>query len=121
VIEFSKDNKKIILSHTKVYQDVQAGEKARQESKAKKEDRDTRRAVKKIKENVEKTTLGDLEALANLKSDMEQEAKEKLEKMSKQKKTSAKKESDEKETEKKETEKKEDKKKEDSDKKEADK
>ena len=92
VIEFSKDNKKIILSHARVYQDVQAGEKAKADASAKKEEQTTRRAVKKIKDSVEKTTLGDLSVLANLKSDMEQEAREKLEKMSKQKKGAAKKE-----------------------------
>jgi len=92
VIEFSKENKKIILSHSKVYQDVQAGEKAKADAVAKKEEQSTRRAVKKIKDSVEKTTLGDLSVLAELKSDMEQEAREKLEKMSKQKKGATKKE-----------------------------
>lgn len=92
VIEFSKENKKIILSHSKVYQDIQAGEKAKADVAAKKEEQSTRRAVKKIKDSVEKTTLGDISALAALKSDMEQEAREKLEKMSKQKKGSTKKE-----------------------------
>ena len=92
VIEFSKENKKIILSHTRVYQDVQAEEKAKETAQARKEERATQRSVKKIKDSVEKTTLGDIEALATLKSDMEQEAREKLEKMSKRKKTAAKKE-----------------------------
>ena len=92
VIEFSKDNKKIILSHSRIYQDVQAGEKAKANATARKEEQTTRSAVKKIKDSVEKTTLGDLSVLANLKSDMEQEAREKLEKMSKQKKGAAKKE-----------------------------
>jgi small subunit ribosomal protein S1 len=92
VIEFSKENKKIILSHVKVYQDARAAEKAKADSQAGKEEQSTRRAVKKIKDSVEKTTLGDISALAELKSDMEQEAREKLEKMSKQKKTAVKKE-----------------------------
>lgn len=91
MIEFSKDNKKIILSHSKVYMDVQAGEKAKANATARKEEQTTRSAVKKIKDSVEKTTLGDLSVLANLKSNMEQEAREKLEKMSKQKKGAAKK------------------------------
>ncbi|MEZ5195461.1 MAG: 30S ribosomal protein S1 [Bacteroidales bacterium] len=90
VIEFSKENKKIILSHSKVYQDVQAEEKAKETAKERNEERATQRTVKKIKDSVEKTTLGDIEALATLKSDMEQEAREKLEKMSKRKKTAEK-------------------------------
>ncbi len=92
VIEFSKENKKIILSHAKVYQDAQAAEKAKADAVANKDDLSTKRAVKKLKDSSEKTTLGDISALQELKSDMEQEAREKLEKMSKQKKTSAKKE-----------------------------
>jgi small subunit ribosomal protein S1 len=41
-----------------------------------KHDRDEgNRAVKKIKESIEKTTLGDLDVLSNLKSEMEQTEK----------------------------------------------
>jgi small subunit ribosomal protein S1 len=36
----------------------------------KKKEKDTKKAVKKLKDNLEKTTLGDLDALANLKADM---------------------------------------------------
>jgi small subunit ribosomal protein S1 len=90
VIEFSKENKKIILSHSKVHQDSQAAEKAKSEARTRSDEKATRRVVKKIKDSAEKTTLGDITALAELKSDMEQEARAKLEKMSKQKKTSAK-------------------------------
>ena len=86
VIEFSKDSKKIILSHSRIWQDTKADEKAKETAAARKEEKATQRAVKKVKENVEKTTLGDISALANLKSDMEKEAKAKLEKMSKEKK-----------------------------------
>ncbi|MGE5382709.1 MAG: 30S ribosomal protein S1 [Omnitrophica WOR_2 bacterium] len=75
VIEFSKENKKIILSHSRIFQDV-AAEKAKETSNAKESaETTTKRAVKKLKDNLEKTTLGDLEALANLKSDMEQSEK----------------------------------------------
>ena len=102
VIEFSKENKKIILSHTKILQDVKAEEKAKEVAKTKKDERSTKRAVKKLKDGVEKSTLGDIEALATLKSDMEQEAKAKLEKMSKEKKGRTKKEEPKKEEVKKE-------------------
>ncbi len=75
VIEFSKENKKIILSHSRIFQDVTA-EKTKEASAAKESaETTTKRAVKKLKDNLEKTTLGDLEALANLKSDMEQSEK----------------------------------------------
>jgi small subunit ribosomal protein S1 len=70
VIEFSKENKKIILSHTRVYQESAGGEK-RGESDEKKKAKDvTKKTVKKMKDNLERTTLGDIESLAHLKSDM---------------------------------------------------
>ncbi len=78
VIEFSKENKKIILSHSKIYQDVQNTEKNKDSKLSLKKENDTKKAVKKIKDNLEKTTLGDIESLANLKADMvkaEEEAK----------------------------------------------
>jgi small subunit ribosomal protein S1 len=79
VIEFSKENKKIILSHTRVYQDVQYAEKAREDKEQKAQARATQKNVKKIKDNLEKTTLGDIDGLAQLRNEMEQEAREKLE------------------------------------------
>ncbi|MCK9618734.1 MAG: 30S ribosomal protein S1 [Lentimicrobiaceae bacterium] len=80
VIEFSKDNKKIILSHSKIFQDAQTATKAQEQSQADDAEKSTKKAVKKIKDNLEKTTLGDIEALVNLKSDMEQSEKEAKEK-----------------------------------------
>jgi small subunit ribosomal protein S1 len=71
VIEFSKENKKIILSHAKLYLDAKAAEKAREEKANESEEMKTKRAVKKLKDNLEKTTLGDIESLANLKASME--------------------------------------------------
>jgi DNA anti-recombination protein RmuC len=41
--------------------------------------RSAKQVVKKIKDNLEKATLGDIEGLQQLKSDMEQEARDKLE------------------------------------------
>ena len=76
VIEFSKENKKIIVSHTRVNQDVVEGDNHTDDSEAKKE-RNTKKTVKKINETLEKTTLGDLDVLANLKEEMEKEAGEK--------------------------------------------
>jgi small subunit ribosomal protein S1 len=70
VIEFSKDNKKIILSHTKMNQDAVSAGKDKEASAEKNKAKATKKAVKKIKDNLEKTTLGDIESLANLKSEM---------------------------------------------------
>ncbi|MCF8364617.1 MAG: 30S ribosomal protein S1 [Bacteroidales bacterium] len=79
VIEFSKENKKIILSHSRVFQDVQYAEKAKEDKEQKDQALSAQQAVKKIKDNLEKTTLGDIGGLAQLKTEMEAEAREKLE------------------------------------------
>ena len=77
MIEFSKENKKIILSHTRLFEEDQRATKARESKKAATESKSTQRNVKNLKDNLEKTTLGDLDVLANLKSDMEKEEKSK--------------------------------------------
>ena len=73
VIEFSKENKKIVVSHTRTHQDSVEGGK--NESEDAKKDRATKKTVKKINETLEKTTLGDLSVLASLKEEIEKEAK----------------------------------------------
>jgi small subunit ribosomal protein S1 len=68
VIEFSKDAKKIFVSHTRTFEDDKKAEEAKdKQAKAK----NTKKIIKKVKDNVEKTTLGDIAGLAELKSEME--------------------------------------------------
>ncbi len=64
VIEFSKENKKIVISHTRLWQPE---EPRREEKKGNTESA----AVKKINEGLEKTTLGDIDVLASLKEEMD--------------------------------------------------
>ncbi len=71
VIEFNKDSKKIIVSHTNIFKEEQAGEKAKAENEAKTVAEEEKKAIKKLNESVEKSTLGDIEALSNLKDAME--------------------------------------------------
>ncbi len=72
VIEFSKSNKRIVLSHSRVFED----KKRTDEGEARKTERDEfKKATKKVKSNIEKTTLGDITELANLKSEMEENEK----------------------------------------------
>ncbi len=85
VIEFNKENKKIILSHSRIFQDAQAAQKREERSKVVSKDKSTKGNVKRLKDSLEKTTLGDLEALANLKEEMQTEERAKLEAMSKRK------------------------------------
>ena len=75
VIEFSKENKKIIVSHTRIHQDAAEGERVKNENDEAKKERATKKTVKKINETLEKTTLGDLSVLANLKEEIEKEEK----------------------------------------------
>jgi small subunit ribosomal protein S1 len=67
VIEFNKKSKKIVLSHTQMFKASEAEVKAEKKTQAKK----ASKAVKKVNENVEKTTLGDLDALSALKANLE--------------------------------------------------
>jgi small subunit ribosomal protein S1 len=76
VIEFSKENKKILVSHSKIHQDIISTDKESEKTKQKSKERSTNKAVKKIKENLEKSTLGDIDVLANLKADMDLSEKE---------------------------------------------
>ena len=64
VLEFNKESKKILVSHTKVWGEVEA-------KKAKSTASKTSRAVRTINDSREKTTLGDLEALSALKDKMD--------------------------------------------------
>ena len=75
VTEFNKGSKKITLSHTRTYEEVKR-EEARKEAREKDaEANSTQKAVRKLKDNLEKTTLGDISDLADLKSRLEAEEK----------------------------------------------
>ena len=66
ILEFNKEGKKILVSHTKVWGEVEA-------KRAKSNASRTSKAVRNINDNSEKTTLGDLDALAALKDKMEKD------------------------------------------------
>jgi len=72
VLEFSKNAKKIIVSHSRVYEDAK---KAEGKAKRKEEDVNVKKTQAKLKSNMEKTTLGDISDLEKIKSDMEASAK----------------------------------------------
>ncbi len=75
VIEFNKESKKIIVSHSKLNEEIVAGEKAAATAEKKAASDDAKKAVKKVKESVEKTTLGDMGGLSSLKADLEESEK----------------------------------------------
>ncbi len=72
VIEFSKSAKRIILSHSRVYEDVKKSEET---AKKKASARQTQKGMKAVKDNLEKTTLGDISELAALRTQMEEKEK----------------------------------------------
>ncbi len=75
VLEFNKDSRKIIVSHTRVFEE-DAKEKADMDRKAKAQNRVTAsRAVDNLNKKSEKSTLGDLDSLAALKASMEEKEK----------------------------------------------
>ena len=82
VIEFNKDAKRIILSHSRIHEEAKRAEKAVVEGEEPK--KATKRGAKKEEAPavaipvIEKTTLGDIQSLADLKDQMVSEAAEKL-------------------------------------------
>ncbi len=73
VTEFSKDAKKIFVSHTRTFEDdKKVAEEGEKQSKA----NSTKKAMKKVSDNIEKTTLGDVSDLAKLKSELTKAEKE---------------------------------------------
>ncbi len=73
VIEFNKESKRIIVSHSRVFEDVK-----RAEDRAKKQaaNKNAKAGMRKVADNLEKTTLGDISGLADLKKQMESDEKE---------------------------------------------
>ena len=76
VIEFNKDAKRIILSHSRIFEDVQraeAKEAKKAATAAKKATRQPKEQAPAIQNKAASTTLGDLDALAALKANLESE------------------------------------------------
>ncbi len=82
VIEFNKDAKRIILSHSRVHEDAKKAEGS-EEISAKKPTKRAKKEETTPSTTLEKTTLGDIDALAALKDQMEAEADKKAKKTTK--------------------------------------
>ena len=76
VLEFSKATKRILLSHTRIFEEVKKQEGQAEKNERRKADDAAKESVKKINASVEKTTLGDISSLAELKARMEESAAE---------------------------------------------
>ena len=71
ILEFSKNSKRITLSHTRIFEEAKRAEIAAEKAEKKAAAEATKSSVKKLNASVEKTTLGDIAGLAELKAAME--------------------------------------------------
>lgn len=72
VIEFNRDDKRILVSHLRYLEDIrrEADEAVKKEKDA--ERKQTSASVKKTQENVERSTLGDLDVFSQLKEQLQE-------------------------------------------------
>ena len=82
VIEFNRNDKRILVSHARIWEEekLEAIEGEKKEKKAERES--TAKVVKNMQKSVEKSTLGDLSALSDLKEKMDNASKGKSEEKS---------------------------------------
>lgn len=93
VIEFNKDAKRILVSHTDIWKEAERAQNSEQQADTRRKSANTNKYVEKMNKGAERSTLGELDVLANLKAQME---------ASPAKKAATKKETPKKETAKKE-------------------
>jgi small subunit ribosomal protein S1 len=74
VIEFNRDDKRLLVSHTRYLDDVRREADDQVRAEQDKEHQETRQAVRKTQASVERATLGDLGALSELKAQFEEQA-----------------------------------------------
>ena len=72
VIEFDRNEKRIVVSHARIWEQNIQEEKEVAKKEAKAESDSTKKAVKTIQAKVEKSTLGDLGALAEIKAKLDE-------------------------------------------------
>ncbi len=71
VIEFNKDSKRIILSHSRIFEDIAKAEARAEKKAARKASAKKEAAEPAIQNQAASTTLGDIDALAALKEQLE--------------------------------------------------
>ncbi len=71
VIEFSKATKRITLSHSRIFEEAKRAEIAAEKAEKRAAADATKSSIKKVNASIEKTTLGDIAGLAELKAALE--------------------------------------------------
>ena len=77
IIEFDRNDKRIVVSHTRIWEQEKADEKETLKKEAKADAESTKKAVKNVQSKVEKSTLGDIDVLAALKDKMKKDEESK--------------------------------------------
>ena len=73
VIELDRNEKRIVVSHSRIWEQVKTDEKEAAKKEAKIESEKTKKTIKSMQNKVEKSTLGDLGALAEIKEKLKKE------------------------------------------------
>jgi small subunit ribosomal protein S1 len=73
VIEFNRDGRRLVVSHTEIHKDLKNESREQEKATATKEAKATNRAIKQVQSKIEKSTLGDLDVLSDLKEKMKKE------------------------------------------------
>jgi len=76
VIEFNKDQKRIIISHTDIWKEEERARKDTEKTEENKRTKRTNKMMGDLNKKVERSTLGELGGLAELKAKMEAASKE---------------------------------------------
>ncbi len=75
ILELAKGSRRLTVSHTRVYEEVKRAADAAEKAERRAASDATKSSVKKINASVEKTTLGDIAGLAELKAALEKQEK----------------------------------------------
>jgi len=86
VIEFNRDDKRIIVSHSRYLNDIKREAENTLEKEKTHERKKVEKVIKKQQSNIEKTTLGELDAFSQLKNQFNENAKEETAKKVKEEK-----------------------------------
>lgn len=70
VIEFDRNDKRILVSHARFLNDKMADDRKDRTEQRKKDEKKGKTALKNVQKNIEKTTLGELDVLSQLKEKM---------------------------------------------------
>jgi small subunit ribosomal protein S1 len=75
VIEFNKDAKRILVSHTDIWKEAERAQNNEQQADNRRKSGETKQYVSKMNKGTERSTMGDLDVLAQLKASMEAKPK----------------------------------------------